>query len=127
MANEKNLKPQAHKLTLEEQSRAGKASGESRRKRKAMREQLELLLKLPLKDKKIKKQLEEMGIEENDINNQMALTVALYQSALQKNTKAYEIIRDTLGEKPLEKINIENSQTTKVLDSINKQLSNRGK
>ena len=34
MANEKNLIPQAHKLTVEEQSKGGKASGKARRAKK---------------------------------------------------------------------------------------------
>lgn len=40
MGNAKNLIPQAHKLTVEEQSAGGKKSGEVRRERKAIRELL---------------------------------------------------------------------------------------
>ena len=38
MANNQNLIPQAHKLTVEEQSKGGIASGERRRAKKSMSE-----------------------------------------------------------------------------------------
>ena len=44
MANEQNLRPAEYKLTLEEQKKGGIASGEARRRRKQLREQLEALL-----------------------------------------------------------------------------------
>lgn len=44
MANNENLIPQAHKLTVEEASRGGKKSVEVRRKKKTLREDLEFLL-----------------------------------------------------------------------------------
>lgn len=44
MANVDNLIPQAHKLTLEEQSAGGKASGEARRQKATFKKTLEMLL-----------------------------------------------------------------------------------
>lgn len=44
MANPKTLKPQAHKLTLEDQSKGGKKSGEVRREKATMLSTLEKLL-----------------------------------------------------------------------------------
>lgn len=44
MSNKSTLVPQAHKLTVEEASKGGRASVESRREKKAMRETLEELL-----------------------------------------------------------------------------------
>lgn len=44
MANIDNLIPQAHKLTLEEQSAGGKASGEARRQKATFKKTLEMLL-----------------------------------------------------------------------------------
>lgn len=40
MANQKNLKPGAHKLTVEEQSKGGKSSGVSRGLRSAIKKRL---------------------------------------------------------------------------------------
>lgn len=107
MANIENLKP-IETLSKEEAkkrgSKGGKASVKSRRQRKAMKEQLEILLNLPLKDKNLKEEISNLGVEEKDIDNQMAMTIALYQEAIRGNTKAYELIRDTIGEKPIEQV-----------------------
>lgn len=89
MANEQNLIPWEQRSEEEhrEYSRQGGIrSGEVRRQRKAMKEQLNLLLSLPfnLKDKKgqeIKKMLAELGIEEDEIDNQMAMVISLWQTA----------------------------------------------
>lgn len=83
----------------------GIASGKARRERKTLKEELITLL--------------ETG------DNQLRLSVALLTSALDGNVKAFEVIRDTIGEKPKEEISIENPQTTKVLESISKQLKKK--
>ena len=51
MANEKNLIPEAHKLTLEEQSAGGRASGEARAAKRDLRRALEALLEKDYTDK----------------------------------------------------------------------------
>lgn len=85
MANIQNL-IKSEDLTPEQRrknaSKAGKASAKKRRERKAMQEQMEMLLSLPIKNEKAKKQLTELGIQTNEIDNQMALIVSLYQTAL---------------------------------------------
>lgn len=84
MANKKNLKPQAHKLTVEELSRGGKNSGESRRRTKQLKDDLIKLL------------------ETGDTQNNMCLE--LIAKALNGDVRAFEVIRDTIGEKPTDKI-----------------------
>lgn len=100
----KDLRP--IQQTSEQASEAGKkggvASGEARRRKKMMRQQMEMLLELPIKSRKIKEQLQELGIDSDDLTNQMALIVSMYQKALKGDTKAFEILRDTIGEKPVE-------------------------
>ena len=44
-------------------------------------------------------------LEEN--NNQQNITLALIKQALEGNTKAFEVIRDTVGEKPVDKLEAE--------------------
>lgn len=89
MANENNLKPiRKGGLSKEEAKKrgqnGGKKSGESRRKRKALKEQLLLLLKTG--------------------NAQKELCTALLEKALSGDVKAFEVIRDTIGEKPVDKV-----------------------
>lgn len=92
MANEQNLiKPSDLTPTerRENASKAGKASGEARRKRKTLREELLALL------------------SDGDIQERMSL--ALINEAIEGNnagsvTRAFETIRDTIGEKPVDKL-----------------------
>lgn len=114
MANEQNLEVMMGKnrnLTTDEAreigSKGGKKSGEVRRMRKTLREQMELLLSLPVKDENTKSYIESLGIDPETIDNATALTISMYQEGLKGNTKAYELIRDTVGEKPTDKLSIE--------------------
>ena len=80
--------------TVEEQReiarQGGIASGKARRERKTLREELLLLL------------------EKGDTQEKVSL--ALIQQALEGNTKAFEVIRDSIGEKPTDKLeaNVDN-------------------
>lgn len=98
MANEQNLRPGEYKLSLDEQKKGGINSGISRRRKKLLKEQLDLLLSLDIKNQKSKEMLEQLGISPEDCDNQMLLNVALFNKALKGNVFAYQTIRDTLGE-----------------------------
>lgn len=85
MANESNLKPVRTKREARRRGKnGGKASGKSRQERKALKEELLLLL--------------------SKGNTQEKVSLALIKQAMNGNTKAYEIIRDTIGEKPSDKL-----------------------
>lgn len=90
--NEQNLKP-FDMLTESEQrevrQKGGKASGEARRRRRTLKEELLLMLE--------------------DEVVQKSLTAALLNEAIKGNNAgsvraAFETIRDTIGEKPAEKV-----------------------
>ena len=108
---------------LEVTSAGGKARQEQRRKRKAMREQLEMLLSLPVSDDDAA-QFEALGIDTDNMDNQMLMLVAMFQKVLsgQKgDVQAFLALRDTVGEKPTDKLEVGNANTDK-LDSILRQL-----
>lgn len=87
MANKQNLIPNSQRTPseLREMTRkAGIKSGEARRARKTLKETLLMML-------------EEGNTQDN-------ITLALLQKALNGDTKAYEVIRDTVGEKPTDKV-----------------------
>lgn len=98
MANEQNLMPIEEvnsRRTREEHSKdsqkAGQKSGEVRRQRKAMKEQMEMLLSLPfnLKDNNgndVVEVLASLGIEKDSIDNQMAMIIALWKTSINSNT-----------------------------------------
>lgn len=101
MANEQNLMPielvnsrRTREKHSEDSRRAGQKSGEVRRQRKAMKEQMEMLLTLPFKQTKQLKFIKELGINEEEIDNQMALIVAMYGKALKGDVQAFNTIRE---------------------------------
>ena len=100
MANEQNLIPFTSNQSREEAkkngAKGGKKSGEVRRKRKAMKEQMEMLLSLPFKSTKQLNFMQDLGIEEDNIDNQMALIVAMYGKALKGDVQAFNTIREVV-------------------------------
>lgn len=102
MANEQNLIPGQHKLTVEELSRGGTNSAAARRRRKSMREAAEIYLSLPVSDKKAWNKISAAGIDPADIDNQMAIIVGLAKQAARGDPKAAKVLMEMLGEKPVE-------------------------
>lgn len=95
------------KKGAKEPSDAGKIggvkSGIARRARKEMKEALKALLSLDIKNEKIKSTMKALGVPDADLNNQQAMLVAVFNEALKGNVQAAAFIRDTIGEKPVEK------------------------
>lgn len=99
MANEENLIPyrfnkRSANEARENGSKGGKKSGEVRRKRKAMKEQMEMLLTLPVKNQEQYSFISNLGIDKKEIDNQMALIVAMYAKALKGDVQAFNAIRE---------------------------------
>ena len=115
MANESNLIPFTSEQSREEAKKNGRkggiASGEARRKRKAFKEQIDYFLALPFPDmtdsngNKIKDAFKNFGIEEEEIDNQMAMVLSMWKNVIKKgDVSAFTALRDTVGEKPSDKI-----------------------
>jgi hypothetical protein len=107
-----NKNPQTENLIplnqrSEEEARAlrakgGKAAGETRRRKKLLKDAANDLLDEIIKNAKGD---EKLGSE--------ALIMAQFKKALQGDTKAAEYIRDTAGQKPVDRV--ENSFTDKIV------------
>ena len=96
MANNENLKPVRTKSEARERGRnGGKASGESRRRKADFRKTLNLLLTAEIDNPEWTPILEAMGL---DSTLESAVNAAIIKKALAGNVKAYEAIRDTLGQ-----------------------------
>ena len=123
MANgHENLIP-ANMRSKEEASENGRKggikSGETRRKRKLMRENLELLLTLKVKDKKMQQIMKALGIEDEEMTNQMARQVSMLNQSLKGNVQAYKELRDTIDGKPTDNVKIDGSiNTTNPLEGM---------
>ena len=104
-----NLKPQ-NTRTKEEQrliaSMGGKASGEARRRKKAMREIAKEILSMPLKDEELDEIVAFAEVKGKNITVSQAALFAQAQKALQGDTSALTFLRDTAGEKPVEQVEV---------------------
>lgn len=96
--NEKNLIPGAHKLTVDEQSAGGRASGRARRLKARGRQLIQDLLALRQTDPKIIADLERYGINTKDLTNEVAMTLRQVDKAIRKaDTYAYTSVLKAAG------------------------------
>lgn len=95
MAGKDNLIPEAHKLTVDEQSRGGKASGKARREKRDLRKAVEALFEQDFYD--------QYG---NMRSGAELIVLKQFEKAIKGNTKAFEVLRDTAGQKPIEKVQL---------------------
>lgn len=129
MANKKptieNLKP-FNQMPKEEaraiQSMGGKASAEVQRKRKTMREQAELLLSLPIKNKSAQKKLKEMGIEKKEQDNQMLIVYQLFIRAANSDLEAMKLLIELMGEKAATQVSISGELNNPFKDLTTEEL-----
>lgn len=90
MAREDKLKPVRTKEEARERGRKGGiASGIARREKKTFRATLEALL-----DRKL---------DGSSLTGREAVAVALFEKAMSGDVKAFQELRDTVGEKPVDK------------------------
>ena len=101
------------KMTPEERSMWGKIGAqksiETKRKRKEMRETLDVLLKMPMKKGKVYDAEDIKCFAElkgKNISIDQAMMVCLIQKALKGDLSAIAMIRDTVGEKPSDKVEV---------------------
>ena len=86
------------------QKKDGKASGKSRKKTKFIKEQLESMLQLNLTDETLTKNFRKIGFIEEDFTIQSGIICSLIVQALHGNLKAFQLIRDQIGQNPKEDV-----------------------
>lgn len=102
--NEENLVPNFKRTPSERRrnaTKAGKASGAARRRRRTLKDGLKALL--------VEKDLNGKTVQEN-------IELALIDAARKGDVKAFLAIRDTIGEKPAEKIEAA-MQPVRIIDT----------
>lgn len=109
MANEQNLRTLSPKEAREQGRKGGKASAAKRAERKTFREGLLLLLNEPLKDK---------SGQTTDKTTQDAIIAGLVKRAINGDTRAFEMIRDTIGEKPVQDVTIKTGDFSALDDAF---------
>lgn len=119
MANNENLKPLNQRCKEDAKkirSKGGKARAAKIKEKKTMREMLNYLLEKEITNRSGEK-----------ATTQEAITVSLINQALKGNVKAWEVIRDTIGEKPKQDINLStgglvvqvaDEETKKIIEDV---------
>jgi hypothetical protein len=90
--------------------KGGIASGKARREKKLFRETLDALLSMPMKEGK-EVSVDDIknfaNIKGQNISVQEAILIAQIQKAMKGDTRAAEYVRDTIGQKPTDEVNIQ--------------------
>lgn len=114
--NPQNLIPQSKK-SPEERSRIARmgqiASTEAKRRKKTFREAMEAILEKEVLDK-----------NGNKIDLLTAISAKQIEKADKGDTKAFEVIRDTIGQKPVERVEI-TEWDTKIAGEIEAYVDGR--
>lgn len=125
MANNiENLKPLSTDKAREIGRKGGKASVIARRKKKFLKEQLEVLMLLDLPENKLKDDMRRLGIEEVDLSVQNGILVSLVKQALNGSIRAFQVIRDQLDQNPKEDV-IEPLQNIYFINDISSKLKEK--
>jgi hypothetical protein len=101
VSNEKNLVPFDKRTESERKriaSEGGKASGAARRAKRTMREYADLLLSLPVSDRRRWNKLARAGIPPEGCDNKMLVVFALMQAAQAGDVPAVKELRNLIGE-----------------------------
>jgi len=100
-------------MSKEELSACGKAgaikSAETRRRKKAMKDSLDILLNMPLKSGKqcdVEAVKNFANLKGKNITVEQAMLIAQIQKALKGDTQALTFLRDTSGQKPEDNLNV---------------------
>lgn len=97
----KNDNP-GHDLTTEELRRGGLNSVESRRQKKSLRDKAKLLMSLSIQDEKDKEKLKQLGIDEENMDNDMMNLVHMLNIIKKENFNsvgAFNSIKDLVEDK----------------------------
>lgn len=104
--NNSNLKPFTKETAKENGRKGGLASVKARKERKGFRYTLNELLSMSASHDEIKKELIELGLEEDEILNETLIVYKLYIMALNGDIKAIRTIMDITGDLPPKQLQI---------------------
>lgn len=100
--NEQNLVPftseQSHEEAVRNGRKGGLASGESKRRKKTVKEAADILLSMPPQGSHAIKLLKQTGIPQGEWDNQLAIVAAMVDRAMRGDVKAAKMIFEILDE-----------------------------
>ena len=93
MPNEQNLRVPTSSEARENGKKGGIASGEKKKKKKSLREAMQILMEADL-----------TGKDGKTMTGTEAMAAKAFQAALKGDWKAWELVRDTAGQKPVDRV-----------------------
>ena len=109
MANNENLRPftseQSHEEAVENGRKGGIASGESKRAKKSLREAMQILMDADL-----------TGKDGKTMTGTEAMAAKAFRAALKGDWKAWELVRDTAGQKPVERVMVADVEASVIAE-----------
>ena len=109
MANNENLRPftseQSHEEAVENGRKGGIASGEAKRAKKSLREAMQILMDADL-----------TGKDGKTMTGTEAMAAKAFQAALKGDWKAWELVRDTAGQKPVERVMVADVEASVIAE-----------
>ena len=107
MNGHENLKPvQSEEEAREKGAKGGRKSGEVRRRKRTLKEAMKYMLHETKVSDEVRDILAKEGIDEHDFTHAMAITRSLIAKAESGDVGAYNAIRDIIGEKPDNNVNL---------------------
>jgi hypothetical protein len=114
MANDENLIPLNQRTKSEARVisvKGGKASGVARRRKRDMQQTLNAILDMPWKKGKLQQFRNLSEVKGKNITVEQAILLAMVNKAIKGDVKSAIFIRDTVGCKPSDHVEIEDNST----------------
>ena len=105
MANEQNLRVPTSSEARKNGKKGGIASGEARRAKKSLREAMQILMEADL-----------TGKDGKTMTGTEAMAARAFQAALKGDWKAWELVRDTAGQKPVERVMVADVEASVIAE-----------
>ena len=98
------------KQAVENGRKGGIASGEARKAKKSLREAMQILMDADL-----------TGKDGKTMTGTEAMAAKAFQAALKGDWKAWELVRNTAGQKPVDKVMVADVEKT-IIDEVEKMV-----
>ena len=105
MANIENLQPFTKENAKYYGKIGGRKSGKARAERKSIKEQMKILLEMPITNESRINRLKEAGFQDGELNNQLYLTYTIFEKALTGDVKATSLVFKIMQNEDEEKAN----------------------
>ena len=117
-----NLKPFTKENAAEMGRKGGAASQKVQKKKKKLKQCLAAILELEPSERN-KEKLIDMGLEDDELSNQMLLAATMFNKATRGDVRAAEFIRDLTGQQPVTSLD---RARTKLMNAQAEQIKKQG-